>query len=194
MRRLRASGLIPAVLYGHGGENLSLQIPTRDVNTAIRHGNQFVELKGAVNENALIKDVQWDTFGMDVLHLDLTRVDASEKVDVTLSVELVGDAPGTKQGGMLSQALHEIQVQCSASALPDKLELKINELEVNQSMLAKDVPLPAGATLVTNPEDIVVSCNEPTASGGDDDSASSDAPAEPEVIGRKSAEDEESDE
>ena len=192
MRRLRASGMIPAVLYGHGGENLSLQIPTKDVNAAIRHGNQFVELKGAVNESALISEVQWDTFGTDVLHLDLTRVDAAEKVDVTVAVELVGEAPGTKVGGILNQPLHEIQIQCSASSLPDKLEIRINGLGLNQTMTAGDVPLPAGATLVTSADEIVVQCGEPSQAADTEASEASFA-AEPEVIGRKESE-EDSDE
>jgi len=76
-RRLRETGKIPAVLYGRG-DCKSLSIDTRDVSSAIRHGSRIVELKGSVNESAMIKEVQWDAFGVDVLHVDLARIDASE--------------------------------------------------------------------------------------------------------------------
>ena len=120
MRRLRQSGNIPAVLYGRG-ENIQLTISSRDIGNAVRHGSRIVELKGVVNESALIKHIQWDPLGDDVLHLDLTRIDASEVVELTLQVHLVGDAPGTHHGGTLKHLLHEVQVGCPADKVPEKL-------------------------------------------------------------------------
>lgn len=189
MRRLRQSGLIPAVLYGKG-DNQPLQIPSKDLSAAIRHGSQIVELKGSCNESALIKEVQWDAFGIDVLHVDLARIDATELLELTLQVELVGEAPGAKTGGVVKHVMHSIDVSIPANAVPDKLELRINDLELNGSMKAGEIPLPDGATLVTGADEIVVQCLEPTAQEEEKDEAVEDSPAEPEVIGRK-AEDEE---
>lgn len=186
-RRLRQSGMTPAVLYSRGA-NVNLSIPTRDINAVIHHGSQIVELKGGCNESAMIKEVQWDPFGIDVLHVDLTRINVSEVVQVTLQLELVGVAPGTRTGGMLKHLLHEVEVECKASDVPDKLELKINDLELNDTRTASDIRLPDGVKLVTEPDELVVQCIEVVlkdeADGGDLEVA-----AEPEVIGRAGGDD-----
>ena len=186
-RRLRQSGMTPAILYRRG-ESINLSIPTRDINAVIRHGSQIVELKGGCNESAMIKEVQWDPFGIDVLHVDLTRINASEVVQVTLQLELVGVAPGTRVGGMLKHVLHEVEVECKASDVPDKLELKINDLELNDSRTANDIRLPAGVTLVSDPDEIVVQCVEVVVKD-DADGGDLDVSAEPEVIGRGGGDD-----
>ena len=191
-RRMRQDGKIPAILYGRG-ESVSLSIPTRDINSAIRHGSQIVELKGDFNESAMIKEVQWDAFGVDVLHIDLTRIDASEAVELTLQVELVGVSPGTKSGGMVKHMLHRVDVKVPAMAVPEKLELKINDLELNDVLKASDIPLPEGASLITGADEVVVQCVEATAGADEPGEADPDAPAEPEVIGRKSDDESEGD-
>lgn len=190
-RRLRESGKIPAVLYGRG-DNIKLSIATRDIDAAIRHGSQIIELKGDCNESAQIKEVQWDAFGVDVLHVDLSRIDATELVDLTLQVELVGVAPGTKTGGMVKHMLHRVDVCCPANTVPEKLELKINDLELNGVLKVSDIRLPDGATMVTGADEIVVQCVEASATS-EETAADADAPSEPEVIGRKADDEESSD-
>lgn len=190
-RRLRQAGKTPAVLYGRG-ENLVISIDTKDVDSAIRHGSRVVELKGGLNESALIKEVQWDAFGIDVLHIDLTRIDASEAIELTLKVALVGVAPGTKTGGTVKQLIHSVDVKIPATNVPEKLELRINDLELNGSMTVGDIPLPDGAKLITSADDVVVQCVEVVAQE-ETAEADADAPSEPEVIGRKSEDEEEGD-
>ena len=104
-RRLRVGGMIPAELYGHGQANVHLSIPRTEIQSAVRHGAHLVELKGAVTESALIRNVQWDPFGTDVIHIDLARVSAEEQVEVTLAVELRGTAAGLKEGGIVQHVL-----------------------------------------------------------------------------------------
>src|SRR5687768_17097556 len=81
-RRLRRDGFVPAVLYGHGESNVSLSLSRAQLMSTIRHGHKLVELKGDLKEQALIRSVQWDTYGVHVLHVDLTRVSVGEKVKV----------------------------------------------------------------------------------------------------------------
>ncbi len=185
MRRLRKAGKVPAILYGHGEECVPLTLLTKEINKVIDHGGHVVELKGAVNEGALIKDVQWDAFGSNVLHIDLTRIDPNEKVEVTLPIELVGDAPGTKEGGVLQHQLHEVSIVCPANKIVDKLELKINELHLNQSLTTTDLELPAGASLASENSELVVACEAPSSAPAATDS---EEITEPEVIGEKSEE------
>ncbi len=185
MRRLRKSGKIPAVLYGHGEGTVSLTVERKEIDRVIAHGGHVVELKGAVSEGALIKEVQWDAFGSSILHLDLTRIDKNEKVEVTLGVVLKGDAPGTHNGGVVQHLLHEITIVCPADKLVDVLELKINDLELDQTLTAGDLELPAGATLAGEPTEVIVSCSVPSAAPEPD---AEEGAAEPEVIGEKKEE------
>jgi len=190
IRRMRQAGMIPAVLYGHGKETISLTVSGKELDNVIRLGHHVVALKGGVNESALIKDIQWDPLGSDVLHLDLSRITAGELVQVMLPVELKGVAPGTKSGGTLRFLRHELEIECPADKLTDKLEVNINHLELEQSITAGQVELPPAATLVSSPEDVVVQCvvveEQAEIEPGEEGAES----AEPEIIGRKKEDEE----
>jgi len=186
MRRLRKSGKIPAILYGHGEGTVSLTILQKEIDRIVGHGGHIVELKGAVTEGALIKEVQWDAFGSSILHVDLTRIDPNEKVEITLPVELKGDAPGTKSGGIVQHLLHEITIVCPASKVVDMLQLKLNGLGLDQTLTAGDVELPEGAELAGAATDVIVSCATPSSAAPAADAA--DEASEPEVIGEKKEE------
>jgi large subunit ribosomal protein L25 len=188
-RRLRKAGSIPAILYGHGERNIPLAVLADELSAVIRHGRRVVELTGLVNEKALIREVQWDTFGVDVLHLDLARVSEHERVQVRVSVEMKGQAPGAKAGGVVEQFVHEVEIDCEALSIPDKLLLSVNELELEGQLLASQIQLPPGVALLTDADVLVAHCvkpaeeQEPLAGAGEG--------AEPELIGRKAGEEDE---
>ena len=184
-RRMRAGGKIPAVLYGHGLECVDLSIPRDALDQAIRHGSQVVMLGGAVNERAQIKELQWNTWGTEVLHVDFTRVSAHEKIEVTLSVELRGEAPGLKDGGIVEHLLHEINVACPATSVPEHLVVSVNQLELGQSVSVSEIELPEGARCLDDPSSVVVHCVEPAAAPEEEAEA---VGVEPEVIGQKEEE------
>ena len=187
VKSVRKAGNIPAVLYGHGLENVNLSIPTEDVETAIRNGSQMVTLRGGVDDTALLSDVQWDGFGNNIMHVDLTRVSAHEKVQVTVPVSTRGEAAGVKEGGILELMSHEIEIECSAASIPEKVEIRVHDLEVGDSLKAGDIPLPEGIVLCSNPDDLVVQC----VGAREEEELEAGEAAEPEVIGRKEEEDEE---
>ncbi|HVA49341.1 MAG TPA: 50S ribosomal protein L25 [Pirellulales bacterium] len=187
-RRLRQLGAVPAILYGHGEASLSLSVPVDQVRSAVRHGARVVDLDGAVKEKAFIRDLQWDTFGLEVLHMDLTRVSADEKVEVEVVVELRGEAPGVKEGGIVSQFVHQVDVECLVTAIPEKLSLRINGLGLDHSLTAADIELPPGTTLVTPGETVIAQCVLPKAE--EEAAALPSEGAEPELIGRKAGEEE----
>ena len=190
MRRMRQEGKIPAVIYGRG-DNVSLTLSEKEINAVIRAGSPIVELAGDVTTSAMISDVQWDAFGQNVLHLDLARIDASESVEITLSVELVGVSPGSKNGGTVRQLIQEVDVMCPATNVPDKLPLKINDLQLNGSITVGEIVLPEGAKLITSGDEVAVQCLVvETASEEADDDGGGEGAAEPEVIGRKTDEEE----
>jgi large subunit ribosomal protein L25 len=190
---MRRRGEVPAELYGHGEPNAHLVLPVSELQTAIRHGAHLVELKGAVNESALIKEVQWDPYGTQVLHVDLARVSAEEMVEVTLHVELKGTAPGTKEGGLLQLILHDVRIACRAGMIPEKLEAKVFNLHVGDQLTAGDLELPEGASLITPKDQLVAQCVLPTIHEDATAAAPAAEVAEPELI-RKPKEEEEASE
>lgn len=190
VKRVRAAGQIPAILYGHQQANVNLAVPAEQVRAAIRHGSRMIELQGGVSDTALIREVQWDHLGANILHLDLTRVSATEKVQVSVRVELKGEAPGAKEGGMVDHMIHELEIECPASDLPEKLVVNINALRVGDSIKVSDLVLPPGVSVLAEPEEMVVHCVTVTPTAEEEAEAAESG--EPEVIGRKPEEEEES--
>ncbi len=188
-RRLRYSGLTPAVLYGHGQANVSLSVSTDALSAVLRHGSRMVGLTGVVNESAFIRDLQWDTYGTRVLHVDFTRISVDELVKVHLTVEIRGQAPGVNEGGVVEQLVHDLQVECPAGSIPEKLLVSVNQLKLNDTITIAQIELPAKAKVLGDPETVVVQCIVPV----EKPEAEAGAPVEgePEVIGAKKEEEEE---
>lgn len=184
-RRLRQTGHIPAILYGHGEANVSLTVPNEQVIAAVRHGSRLVDLTGDVTETVLVRNVQWDAFGTHVLHLDFTRVSADESVDLVLPLELRGSAPGSREGGLVEHVKHELRIRCPVLRIPDKLEINVSSLHLDGELTAGQVVLPDGASLLTDADEIVVHCVRPKT---EDETAATAELGEPEVIGRKKEE------
>ena len=188
-RRLRNSGRIPAVLYGHKKEVKNLTLAADEVDAAVRNGNRFVSLSGGLSEDAFIKDVQWNTWGTAILHVDFARVSAHERMQVTVAVELRGEAPGIKDGGVVKHALHSIELECEAASVPEKISVNINNLAFNEALHVSDLELPAGAKALIDSATVVVSCIAPLEVSEEESVAAGEE--EPEVIGRKKADEEE---
>lgn len=188
-RRLRYSGQTPAVLYGHGEANVSLSVPTETLAAAIRHGSRLVGLTGVVNESAFIRDMQWDTYGTHVLHVDFTRISVDELVKVHVTVELRGTAPGVKDGGAVEQLVHDVQIECPAGSIPEKLFVSVNHLKLDETITIAQLELPAKSKVIGDPEAIVVQCIIPVEKP--DLEAGEAGEGEPEVIGAKKEEEEE---
>jgi len=194
-RLLRQEGMTPAILYGHGEENVSLSVPTAELEAVIRHGTKMVDLSGGVSDKALIRAVQWDAFGANVLHLDLNRVLVGEKVTVTVPLELRGEAPGTKQGGILDHQLHDVEIECPAGQIPEKITVNINSLELDEAITVSDLPVPDNVEILTPPDAVVAQCQAPVPTAEEEEEAAAAAGGtEPELIGRPEEESEESSE
>jgi large subunit ribosomal protein L25 len=154
-RRTRRAGKIPAVLYGHGTDPRHIALPARDFAHAIKNGINTlltVEIEGG-DELALPKAIQRDPIKGTFDHVDLLLVRRGEKVTVELPVTLTGEpAPG----GLVNQDLNTLTVEAEATHIPENVEVSIEGLEPGSHITAGQVPLPAGATLVTEPDTLVV--------------------------------------
>lgn len=188
-RRLRNGGAIPAVLYGHGEETVCLSVPAHEIEVAVHHGSRLVELSGAISEQAFIRELQWDTWGANVLHVDFTRISAHEKVQVEVTLELRGEAPGLKEGGVVEQLAHRIEIECEAGDIPDRLDVNINQLNLHDSITAGELELSSTASILCEPDRVIVQCVEPAAVPEEEEAEPAEG-VEPEVIGRKPEEEE----
>jgi large subunit ribosomal protein L25 len=175
---------VPAVLYGHGEKCVDLSAPREAVHAFIRHGSRFVELVGAVKTSAVIRDLQWDTFGTEPIHVDFLRVSRTDRVKVKVPVDLKGECPGQRAGGVVSLLIHELELECTADTIPDHVHAHVGHLELGHAIKVKDLDLPKGARALADGEETVVTCMLPAKKG--DEAAT--GPAEPEVIGRKPSE------
>jgi large subunit ribosomal protein L25 len=183
--------LVPAVVYGHKEATVSLSVPGEELLRAVRHGARLIDLKlGDKSETALIRDVQWDPLGHDILHVDFTRVAADERVTLQVPVMLRGTAPGVAAGGVVVQPVHTLTVECLVHSIPDSIRVNIGELQLDQMIHVRDLKLPEGIAVKDDPDVIVVQI---APKAGEEEAAAAVAPAEqaePEVIGRKKEEEE----
>ncbi len=192
VRRMRRSGLTPAILYGHGEANVNLAVPTSEVEATIRRGGKLVDLRGGVAEKALIRAVQWDAYGARVLHLDLNRVSESERVVVTVPLDLRGEAPGAKHGGVVEHHLFDVEIECPAGEIPERLYANIKTLELGGHVTVGEIELPPHVQMVTPADNVVVTCHAQGPGAEVEGPAEGVAgQAEPEVIGRKAEDAEE---
>lgn len=183
--RLRQQGYVPANLYGHGEPNVNLAVRADALQTIIQHGTKLLSLTGDVSDTALLREVQWDAFGSEVMHVDLTRVSQTEMVEVTLPVELHGEAPGTNEGGQLSFVTHELTIRCPASDIPEHLHVNLGGLHLGQAIHASEVSLPDRAEMLTTGNLVVVQVTKPSGMTIDEEAAAS---TEPELIRKEKAE------
>lgn len=189
-RRLRRSGQIPAVIYGHKEEAVALAVSGEEVLHAVRHGVRVVDLQtdGGAPEKALIRDVQWDHLGKELLHVDFARVAADERIHVNVPIEIRGLPPGVNAGGVLDQPIHALAIECLALQVPDSIRVNVGELQLGQAIHVRELHLPPDVKSLADPDAVVVHVTakqaepEPTAPAA--------GTAEPEVIGRKAGEEE----
>lgn len=194
MRRLRQAGKIPAILYGHGEANVNLVISSDELFGVMKRGGKLLTLRGDVADSALLRAVQWDTFGKSVLHVDLLRVSATELVDTTVTIELRGTAVGTTEGGVIQFITHEIDIECPAASIPEKIQVSVADLHLDQAIHASEVKLPEGAKLVTPPDVVIVQCVAPKVEEEEAAPSPAEGGVEPELIKKEKPADEEAEE
>ena len=193
VRGLRKKNLIPGVIYGHGKENIPVALDAHDLEVALHHGERLFDLDvEGQTQTVLLKDVQYDAMQQVVLHVDLARVDLDERVEVTVPLLLRGTPAGVAEGGVIHQQTAEIELECAVRQIPEDIRLSINDMKIGDMLHMRDVKLPEGIVLLSDPDAIVCSltvvAEEVPAAEGEE------AVAEPEVIGEKKREEEEEEE
>ena len=191
-RRLRRSGRLPANLYGHGDEPQALHVDGRLFNDAVRHHARLLNLKLSGQEQAaVIQEVQYDPVSLEMLHVDLVRVNVREKIEVAVPIKIHGPAKGEESGGILVEQMDSVTVRCTPLNIPEAIEVDVRDLDIHDSIHVKDLSLPDNVESVDDPEKTILSITEPRFGQADEaaegeEGAEAVAADEPEVIGKPS--------
>lgn len=180
--KLRREGQIPASVYGkriEAGESIAV---TEKELTSILRKNPYAVIDLIVADKGkypvMINEIQRDKLSGKVLHVDFHQISMDEPVKSTVGIELVGDAPGVKEGGILSIETYEVEVRCLPAKLPAQLSVDISGLHVGDNLLISDLPIPDEVELLSEPMGVIVTILAPQKEVVDEpEEATSEAPA-----------------
>lgn len=180
-RRLRRDQRVPGNVYGHGEENAAIAVAEEELTPIVRSGHKVVDLAlGGGTEKAILREVQWDTFGSRLVHFDLQRVSADERVTTEVAIETHGTSPGVLGGGILELPLHTLRIQCPAVKIPDRIDVNINHVQLDQSIRVRDLQLPEDVKVLNDPDEVVLHVVRPSAQP--EEEAAVAGGAEPELV------------
>ena len=193
VKKIKAQGFVPAVIYAHNEAPVSLKVTESDIDTLLAHaaGEHFLvdlQIEGADNRLALLQEVQRHPVTQDVQHVDFHGVNANEAIESEILVEATGEATGVKNnGGILEQLARTITVSCLPQDLPEVITVDVSALGIGDSLHLKDIKLPAGVTSHEAPETAIFIVTEPTVTAEPEAAPAAEgaAPAGPEVIKEK---------
>lgn len=181
--RLRRENKIPAVVYGHKAEPVAVSLDRHDFTEAVHHGHRLLDVQiESEKQKVIIKDLQYDYLGKDIIHADLMRVSVTQRVKVSVPIELKGTAKGTHEGGIIEEQLDHLEVECMVTEIPEGFTVRVNELDIGDTIHASDIELPEGVRLITDPEALIAACHVVTAAKTAEE-MEEELPAVPEVIG-----------
>ena len=192
-KRLRDAGFIPGVIYGHKEAVVPVTLPKKETVGHISRGAHVFDLAvEGKSEKVLVKEVQYDHLGIEVIHVDFARVSLDEKVEVTVPLELKGTPKGEADGGVLQQIISALEVECLVTEIPDVIRHSVTEMALDDVLHIKDLKLPPGVRVLQDEDLIVATVKEiletveaQAAAGAEEGGV------EPEVIGKKKEEGEE---
>jgi large subunit ribosomal protein L25 len=191
-RKLKARGIVPAVIYGSKQKPQPLQVAVRDINVMLSHAsgeNILVELEIAGekdNRSALVQEIQHSPVGGDILHVDFHAISMDEAIQADVPLESVGIANGVKNfGGLLEQSLRSLAIECLPRDLPDKITVDISALNIGDAIHVRDIQLPQGVKAKVQPDLTAFSVVEPAVEEEPVPVAAEGAAAGPEVITEK---------
>jgi len=181
--KVRQQGRIPAVVYGHKKEPMAISLDAHNLVEALHHGHRLMDVQiGKTKEKMIVKDLQYDYLGRDIIHIDLMRVDVTETVKVTVPIELKGTAKGVHEGGIIEEHTDHLEIECKVTDIPETIVVWVKEIGVGDTLHAGDIELADGVKLVSDPEMLLVTCSLVAAAKSTEE-LEEEAPAAPEVIG-----------
>lgn len=161
-KALRRESRVPAVYYYKGQENINLSMDRVALMRSLHTGHHIFEIEiDGKEQYAMVKAVQYHPVTDEIIHLDLLRVRRDQKITITVPLVLVGDSAGSHQGGMVIQSLNTVDVSCLPIDVPEKIELDITNLELNNSYTVEDIVTEENIEIVSQSDLVVVSVQIP---------------------------------
>jgi large subunit ribosomal protein L25 len=189
---IRTKGCIPAIVYGHKQQPVAVSLNAHNFVEALHHGHRLMDIQvGQKTEKMIVKELQHDHLGRNIIHVDLMRVDVTETIKVAVPVELKGIAKGTHEGGIIEEHTDQLEIECRASDIPESIAVSVKDINVGDSLHAGDIELPAGIRLVSEPSLVIVTCSL-VAAAKTTEELEAEVPAAPEIIGEDKEETEQS--
>ena len=167
-RRLRKQGFIPGVLYGKGKSSYAISVPERELRRVLTgagglHAILDVVLDGQATTHAsILKDYQQDPIRGHISHIDLQEVRLDQPIQASVTVQLIGEPTGVKEGGVLSQIQREINVEALPMEIPERIELHVDAMQIGDTLRLSDLPPQEGVTYLDDPETVLASLAMPT--------------------------------
>ena len=181
-QRLRKTGHLPAVIYGHGNDPVSVSIEEKATLAYLHRGQHVfnVAVDGAATETCLVKDLQFGFLGDDVIHIDLARVNLDEEVTVRVHLDLIGEIQNAKLAGAIVVHDHsEIEVRCAVKDIPESIRVELDAYE--QSVTVGELSMPEGVVAITPEKTMIIhvqiAAEEDEEEGAPAEDAAADAPA-----------------
>lgn len=183
VRKVRKQGRIPAIVYGHKEEPVAISLDTHNLIVGLHHGHRLIDVQiGKKKEKTIVKELQYDHLGKNIIHADLMRVDVGEMVKVTVPIELKGTAAGTHEGGIIEEHTDHLEIECKVTEIPETIVVSVKDVHVGSTLHAGEIELPDGINLVSSPDTLLVTCHLVAAAKSTED-VEEEMPAAPEVIG-----------
>lgn len=182
--------MVPGVVYGHGQEGLKIAMNAHDLLLTLHAGAHMfdLEVEGEPGDKVLVKELQYDHLGDEIIHVDWQRVMLTETVEVSVPIVPVGHAIGSVHKGVLDQPLKELRIACLPTQIPDDIRVHVTNLDIGMMLMVKDLELPEGVVTANSPDQVVVTVHPPVteeAVEAAEEAAEEETTAEPEVIGAK---------
>jgi large subunit ribosomal protein L25 len=180
--KVRKQGRIPAIVYGHKQEPVAISLDAHNFVEGLHHRHRLMDVQiGKNKEKMIVKDLQYDYLGKNIIHADLMRVDVTETIKVTVPIELKGTAKGTHEGGIIEEHADHLEIECKATDIPETIVVWVKEVSVGDALHASDIELSDGVKLVSSPETLVVTCHL-VAAAKTTEQIEEEIPVAPEVI------------
>jgi large subunit ribosomal protein L25 len=161
-KRLRREGFVPGVVYGGQGREdaVSFKVNTRVLRTVLVDGSALIDLKvgGASALPVIVKDRQLDPVRDEIIHIDLLEVRLDEKIQTQVGVHIEGseEAPGVKEGGVLEQVSHQLNIEALPTAIPEAIVVDVSGMEIAATMHLSEITAPEGVEFLDDPEETII--------------------------------------
>ncbi len=195
VKKLRAQGLIPAVVY-KDAKSQNIKIDQKQLREAVhtKAGENVIidlQLEGDKAKGkkggrpTIIKEIQYHPLKGDIFHVDLNEISLTEEITVKVPIEVKGEAVGVKDGGVLEHVLWEIEIECLPTQIPENIPVRVDDLKIGDGVLVKDLEISAGIKVLSDPESSVVHVATPHVEKEEEPLVEGEEAKEPEVIMEK---------